>query len=117
MNETTLPPTLKNTMSAETKLWRGLPEAPQGYIGFGRMEELFARSRNTILQMVADGKLPKPLKDGQRNIWDETEVMKWLKNAKFTKRTEYFWATSSLRIPDRNPSKLALSNPTNRLSP
>ena len=71
-------------MSEEKKLWRGLPEAPLGYIGIGRMEELFSRSRCTILQMVATGKLPKPLKDGGRNIWDEKEVMTWLKNAKFT---------------------------------
>ena len=72
-------------MTTETTQKKVQYSAPRGYVGLREMCELFGRHRWTINQMVEDGRLPKPLKDGCRNIWDRKEIMSWLEHAKFTK--------------------------------
>jgi len=58
---------------------------PKGYIGVNEVCELFGKSRKTIYQMIAEKRLPKPLKDGKLNIWDRKMIMNILVHAKFTK--------------------------------
>ena len=60
---------------------------PKGYIGVNELCEWFGKSKKTIYQMVAEGRLPKPFKDGKLNIWDRKEIKSILEYAKFTKQT------------------------------
>ena len=61
----------------------GTSGVPVGYVGVKDMCRLFGKCRATIYVMVADGRLPKPLKDKKLNLWDKKEVMSWLQHAKF----------------------------------
>jgi hypothetical protein len=58
---------------------------PEGYIGFAELRGILHKSRETIRQMVHDGLLHKPLRDGRRKIWDRKDMMRWIQNAKFTR--------------------------------
>jgi len=66
---------------------RKSPNAPQGYIGVLELCELFGKSKKTIYRMIAEGRLPKPLKDGRINIWDRKDIKNILTHAKFAKKT------------------------------
>ena len=59
---------------------------PRGYIGMAELRETIHKSRATIWRMVHDGRLPKPLKDGKRNVWDKLEIERWIKNGKFLRK-------------------------------
>ena len=59
---------------------------PEGYIGIAELRGILHKARSTIWQMVHDGRLPKPLRDGRRKIWDRKEMMRWIQNGKFLKR-------------------------------
>jgi predicted DNA-binding transcriptional regulator AlpA len=48
-----------------------------------------AKSRTTIKIMVLDGRLPKPLKDGNMFVWDKQEIDRWIKNGKFLRRCRW----------------------------
>jgi len=63
----------------------GTRGVPVGYLGVKDMCHLFGRSRVSIYAMIADGRLPKPLKDKRFNLWDKKEIQSWLQNAKFCK--------------------------------
>jgi predicted DNA-binding transcriptional regulator AlpA len=69
---------------------KGQNGIPQGYIGVRELCEMLGKTRKTIYQMIAEGWLKKPLKDGKLNIWDRKEIKRWLDNAKFVKRTTEF---------------------------
>ena len=56
---------------------------PRGYYGIKDLSELFGKSSRTIYQMIAEGRLPKPFKDGRRNIWDKKKIDNWLEYGKF----------------------------------
>jgi len=58
---------------------------PKGYYGVRDLCELYGKSSTTIYLMIAEGRLPKPLKDGRRNIWDKKTIDRNLQYAKFTK--------------------------------
>jgi len=62
------------------------PGIPKGYLGMRDMKELLDKSRSGINAMIADGRLPKPLKDGRLNIWDKKTIQRWLENAKFARK-------------------------------
>jgi len=64
---------------------KGENGVPKGYIGVKEVCELFGKSQKTIYQMIAEGRLPKPLKDGKLNIWDRKTIKNILDYAKFTK--------------------------------
>jgi predicted DNA-binding transcriptional regulator AlpA len=36
--------------------------------------------------MILDGRLPKPYKDGKKNVWDKREIDRWIDNGKFLRR-------------------------------
>ena len=55
------------------------------YINIDVMCEVFGRSPSTIYRMVAEGKLPTPMKFGCQNLWDSEKIKSSLKHAKFTK--------------------------------
>jgi len=59
---------------------------PVGYIGTAGVQALLNKSKGTIWRMILDGRLPKPLRDGQINIWDRKEILRWIDNAKFCKK-------------------------------
>lgn len=59
---------------------------PDGYIGIAELGGILRKSRKTLRRMVHDGRLPKPLRDGSHKIWDRKDMMRWIQNAKFTKR-------------------------------
>jgi len=63
-----------------------MPSVREGYIGVREVCELFGRSRAAIYMMIAEGRLPKPLKDGKRNIWDRKEIQRHIEHAKFTRK-------------------------------
>ena len=54
------------------------------YINIDAMCAVFGRSPSTIYRLVAEGKLPKPMKFGCQNLWDAEKIKSSLKNAKFT---------------------------------
>lgn len=58
---------------------------PRGYVGVREACEMFGRSRKSITRMIADGRLPKPLRHGRQLIWDKLEHQRRLSNAKFCK--------------------------------
>ena len=64
---------------------KGLTGVPRGYVGVAEVSEMFGRSRKSITRMVADGRLPKPLRHGKQLIWDKLELQRRLSNAKFCK--------------------------------
>jgi predicted DNA-binding transcriptional regulator AlpA len=59
---------------------------PQGYIGVPTLREWLGKSATTIWKMTLDGRLPKPLKDGKRNVWDEKEIRRWIQYGKFLRK-------------------------------
>jgi len=59
---------------------------PAGYLNTAELCRLFGRSRKTIHVMAETGTLPRPLKFGRQNIWDQKEIEKWLQNAKFAQK-------------------------------
>ena len=59
---------------------------PKGYIGVETLRELLGKSVTTIWKMTHDGRLPKPLRDGKRNVWEKLEVERWIKNGKFLRK-------------------------------
>jgi predicted DNA-binding transcriptional regulator AlpA len=59
---------------------------PEGYLGVADVQRLLNKCKSTIWQMVSDGRLPKPLRDGKLMIWDEKDLKTWIKNAKFGKK-------------------------------
>jgi predicted DNA-binding transcriptional regulator AlpA len=83
-NESSMPNQLADSLP-ETTRKKGENGIPKGYIGIPEMRTLFGRSRTTIFQMIAKGKLPKSLRYGKQRIWDRKTVLAWLNNAKFTK--------------------------------
>ena len=64
---------------------KGQHGVPKGYINMAELCRLFGRSRKTIHIMVETGALPRPLKFGRQNIWEQKEIQRWLDNAKFCK--------------------------------
>jgi len=58
----------------------------EGYIGVPELKKRLGKSATTIWKMTVDGRLPKPLKDGKRNVWDAQEIDRWIKNGKFLRR-------------------------------
>ena len=77
--------TTEKKMIEQTEKKKGMNGVPKGYLGVADMCRLFGRSRATIYEMIADGRLPKPLKDKKLNLWDEKQIESWLKHAKFCK--------------------------------
>jgi predicted DNA-binding transcriptional regulator AlpA len=64
---------------------KGKCGVPVGYIGIADVQMLLNKCRTTIWNMVNDGRLPKPLRDGKLRIWDRKEMLRWIENAKFCK--------------------------------
>ena len=64
---------------------KGVTGVPRGYVGVAEVCEMFGRSRKSISRMIADGRLPKPLRHGRQLIWDKLELQRRLTNAKFCK--------------------------------
>ena len=62
------------------------PGIPKGYFGTRDLKELLGKSNSGINAMVADGRLPKPLKDGRVRIWCKKDILRLLDNAKFARR-------------------------------
>jgi len=58
----------------------------KGYVGVPELQERLGKSATTIWKMTLDGRLPKPLKDGKRNVWDELEIRRWIQNGKFLRK-------------------------------
>jgi len=56
---------------------------PEGYVGMAELRAKLRKCRATIWQMVHDGRLPKPFKDGSRNVWERLEIERWIQNKKF----------------------------------
>jgi predicted DNA-binding transcriptional regulator AlpA len=65
---------------------KGKHGIPEGYVGVQELRERLGKSSTTIWRMILDGRLPKPLKDGKRNVWDKLDIERWIKNGKFLKR-------------------------------
>jgi predicted DNA-binding transcriptional regulator AlpA len=59
---------------------------PEGYVSTNELRERLGKSPVTIWRMILDGRLPKPLKDGKRNVWDKREIDRWIANGKFLRR-------------------------------
>jgi predicted DNA-binding transcriptional regulator AlpA len=64
---------------------KGKCGVPVGYLGVADVQALLNKCKTTIWNMVNDGRLPKPLRDGKLRIWDEKELKRWIDNAKFCK--------------------------------
>jgi predicted DNA-binding transcriptional regulator AlpA len=58
----------------------------EGYVGVATLKKRLGKSSETIRIMIHDGRLPKPLKDGNMNVWDKLEIDRWIKNGKFLRR-------------------------------
>jgi predicted DNA-binding transcriptional regulator AlpA len=67
---------------------KGAHGTPAGYVNMAELCQLFGRSRKTIHRMVETGALPRPLKFGRQNIWEQKEIETWLKHAKFAKKAK-----------------------------
>ena len=74
---------MKKMTETEKKYKHGIPK---GYIGVETLRELLGKSATTIWKMTHDGRLPKPLRDGKRNVWEKLEVERWIKNGKFLRK-------------------------------
>ena len=57
---------------------------PEGYFGMRDLRELLGKSKTTINNMIRDGRLPEPFKDGKLRIWKKLTIQRWMENAKFT---------------------------------
>jgi len=60
----------------------------EGYVGVPELQERLGKSATTIWKMTIDGRLPRPFKDGIRNVWDALEIDRWIKNGKFLRKSK-----------------------------
>ena len=44
--------------------------------------EIVGKCKRAISTMIADGRLPKPSKDGRLNVWKKSDLDRWIKNEK-----------------------------------
>ena len=70
-------------MTMKAPKLKGKCGVPMGYLGIADAQMLLNKCRTTIWNMVNDGRLPKPLRDGKLRIWDEKELKNWITHAKF----------------------------------
>lgn len=54
----------------------------RGEIGIESVMDLFGKSRRTVYRMISEGRLPNPLRNGKRIVWDKNDIDRHLKYGK-----------------------------------